>query len=176
MSKDTTSLIARLVAALDAESGDLTDSDRAHLIEDATVWLTEAEEWEGVRSKLPPHTEITVLVPDERINHFWESVGNYIIDEDQPYPWEKGSEDVWSRLSVMPDIREMNDAEFWRIIEADWYDIGGMLLVDTQGFSDDLMFATTSPEDAGIKKPDELPETIPQVLKRWNPEDGFYHA
>ena len=91
MSKDTKALIARLVAALDAESGDLTDSDRAHLIEDATVWLAEAEEEEEEdwKSKLPPHTEITVLVPDEWINHFWESVGNYIIDEDQPYPWEE---------------------------------------------------------------------------------------
>ena len=43
MSKDTKALIARLVAALDAESGDLTDSDRVYLIEDATAWLKEAE-------------------------------------------------------------------------------------------------------------------------------------
>ena len=46
MSKDTKALIARLVAALDAESGDLTDSDRVYLIEDATAWLKEAEERE----------------------------------------------------------------------------------------------------------------------------------
>ena len=91
MSKDTKALIARLVAALDAESGDLTDSDRAHLIEDATAWLTEAEEWDDVRSKLPPHTEISVLIPENRINHFWESVGNYIIDPDQPEEDSSGS-------------------------------------------------------------------------------------
>lgn len=83
-------------------------------------------------------------------------------------------EPVPGDLVLMPSLEHLTDADRLLMFKADWYEHENVLLVSGSAID---WLSEDDPLDADIDL--STVEEINQVadgLKRWNPEDGFYHA
>jgi len=79
-------------------------------------------------------------------------------------------------LVLLPDIEWLDKSDVKTVERADWYEYDGVLMApykQLKGLSED------DPRDAGInlnQAEDGDIMYVNDVLKRFNPRDGFYHA
>lgn len=80
-----------------------------------------------------------------------------------------------SRLVTLNGFDTSVEAEIDRILDANWYETepNGVILVDFDELSD--LVEDNDPADAGVVFGDEISK-IDNILHRFDPIDGFYHA
>lgn len=77
-------------------------------------------------------------------------------------------------LVLLPDPSPgAEEAELAILMNADWYEADGVLLVS--GAAIDWM-GSADPLDAGVDLRKVDAALVDDALKRYSPEDGFYHA
>lgn len=84
-----------------------------------------------------------------------------------------------SDLVLLPDVpgsehrdRVTRDT----VMSVRWFEANGVLLVSSSELAKYAINAEDDPLDAGVDVNAALVTVVPDGLKRWSPEDGFYHA
>ena len=83
-------------------------------------------------------------------------------------------------LVLSVDINDLDENQIKEILLADWFEpnnkrLRNVILIDVSQLSDEDANLMDCPADYGINNPENNTK-INDCLKRWNMEDGFYHA
>ena len=80
--------------------------------------------------------------------------------------------DVPNDLVVVDSGHFVTKDDIAVILEKNWYECNGFILISSENLDESLYLL---PEDCDLEIKEPI-YYIGNILKRWNPIDGFYHA